>query len=157
MNELKELQRQADALQTRMPPQAERARVRQEQVKLNSQVQKLKKNNGSGSGTPALVPTSDATMRADALFEALLEQHRVILMSEAIAETNDTRAFRRITDNSPGTTLWKIELAGNYANVAHLLAALGETHLPITPVALEMDASLQTKSDLRRWYLWSYR
>lgn len=158
LDELKELRRQAGVLENKIPSNAERAGVRRELVKLRAEAQQLRRQNSNSETTAsALVPSAEATMQADAFFEALLDRHQLILMSEALAEASDTRAFRRVVESSPGTTLWNVELAGNYQNVAGLLAAIGDTDLPLTPVAVEMDASLQTRSDLRRWNLWIYR
>ncbi|WOO39494.1 hypothetical protein [Rubellicoccus peritrichatus] len=157
-NELKDLQRKSGSLQSLMPSQAKQASVRGELAKLKAQLKKLRLQQSEGKALSlTAAPSNESMIEADAYFESLLEDYQVILMSEALAETTDARSFKRITSSSPGTALWNVELAGNYRNLAGLLAALGKTELPLTPVAVEMDASLQTQSNLRRWNLWIYR
>lgn len=157
-DDVKELRRQANALETQMPSQAKQTRVFREYNELQTEVRRMRKARSSASGaTLSVVPSSEATMQADVLFESLLKTHQLVLMSETLAESSNVRAFRRVIERSPGSTLWNVELLGYYSSVAGLMVALGETELPLTAVALEMDASMQQQSDVRRWNLWIYR
>ncbi|MEM7792558.1 MAG: hypothetical protein AAF546_14230 [Verrucomicrobiota bacterium] len=155
-NALDELDRQARGLEAHLSDHPEQLTVRRELAGLRAELASLQKLR---SGTEALgqVVPPEVSLEANVFFEALLAKHKMIVINEKSATSQDARGFSKILSRSPGEALWKIELAANYSNVAAFLYELGRTELPLTPVGVDMVANYQIDTDLRLWNLWIYR
>ncbi|MEM8868486.1 MAG: hypothetical protein AAGC73_09495 [Verrucomicrobiota bacterium] len=153
---LKELRRQAEVLETRIPEPAEQTAMRRELAALQAEMADFRRASSRAGGAVGAV-SPEVSLETEAFFEALLAKHKLIVINETAASRKDIRSFEKVVSRSAGNALWEIEVAANFTSVMAFLSELGNTELPLTPVAVDMVANYQVQTDLRLWNLWIYR
>ncbi|MEO0508369.1 MAG: hypothetical protein AAF065_00745 [Verrucomicrobiota bacterium] len=151
-----ELSRQAGVLEGRLPENAKLFAVRRELSTLKSELAVLQEAQSSGEA-PTGGNSPEVSLKIEAFFETLLQKHGIIVISETPAAAGDVRSFNKILKRSRGGKLWEVELAADYSSVTAFLDELGGTELPLAPIAVNMTARYEIKTDLRLWNLWIYR
>lgn len=152
------LLRQSDALKSQAPSPSKRMETQRAIIDLGSKIRSLEeKASENDPKRTKRVFSSQEVEQANARLEALLEENGVILLEESRTESSGRRLYQNLLSKRPKAELSQLELAGTFAAVSTLVQSLDQTGPALVPVALEMDATMQSETNLRRWTLWICR
>ena len=156
-----ELRRQIEVAEKRVPSPQAQAEVLSELVGLQAEAKKREDLEAQrvqrAEATLAYWSDRDARARGGEYIGKVLAEAGIVLVEEAVAEKADQDAFAALLKALPDAELWRLRLAGKFAQIRSALAALGETDLPLVPAAIEMEPLAEGNRTIHLWTLWICR
>jgi hypothetical protein len=156
-----ELRRQIEVARTRVPSPREQAETLAELVRLQGEVKKREELERErverAEATLAYWSDRDARARGGEFIGNVLAEHGIVLVEESVAEKSDEDAYAALLKALPQAELWRLRLAGKFAQIRAALAAFGETELPLVPAAIEMEPLAEGNRSIHLWTLWICR
>jgi hypothetical protein len=158
---LKDLRREVEVAQGRVPSGRERADVLAELKPLDEEVSEKRIAARSrierSESILAFWNDPDAKAKGGEFIGNLLAANGVVLIEESVASEEDRGDFITLFEPLPSAELWLLRLAGTYDSMRRTIAAIGKTEFPLVPAGIEMESMVEGNQTIHLWNLWICR
>jgi len=158
---LKDLRREVEVAQGRVPSARERADVLAELKPLDEEVSEKRIAARSqierSESILAFWSDPDAKAKGGEFIGNLLAANGVVLIEESVASEEDRGDFITLFEPLPSAELWRLRLAGSYDSMRRTIAAIGKTEFPLVPAGIEMESLVEGNQTIHLWNLWICR